>query len=86
MKDLRNQIDIIDEAIQNLFLERMQIVKQVAEYKLENNLPVLDKSRELEIIQKNVDKINDSELQDLYEEFYKKMIEVSKKYQERIIG
>ena len=86
MKDLRNQIDIIDEAIQNLFLERMQIVKKVAEFKEENNLPVLDESRELEIIKKNVDKINNSELIDLYEEFYKKIIEVSKKYQERIIG
>jgi|AntAceMinimDraft_18_1070375.scaffolds.fasta_scaffold00003_17 chorismate mutase len=86
MKDLRDQIDLIDESIQNLFLERMQIVKQIALHKLENNLPVLDKKRELEIIKKNVDQIDNLKIVDLYEEFYKKVLEISKKYQERIIG
>ncbi len=86
MKDLRGQIDLIDESIQNLFLERMQIVKQIALHKLENNLPVLDKKRELEIIKKNVDQIDNLKIVDLYEEFYKKVLEISKKYQERIIG
>jgi len=86
MKDLRDQIDLIDESIQNLFLERMQIVKQIALHKLENNLPVLDKKRELEIIKKNIDQIDNLEIVDLYEEFYKKVLEISKKYQERIIG
>jgi monofunctional chorismate mutase len=86
MKNLREQIDIIDESMLNLFLERMQIVKQVAEYKKENRLPVLDKNRELEIIKKNVDRVDNLDVVDLYEEFFTKTIEISKKYQERIIG
>ncbi|HOO44255.1 MAG TPA: chorismate mutase [Bacillota bacterium] len=86
MEELRNQIDIIDQSIQNLFLERMGIVKKVALYKKENKLPIFDEKREKDIIAKNVSRIDDLDFFDLYEEFYKKMIEMSRKYQERIIG
>ncbi|XFA98798.1 chorismate mutase [Candidatus Izemoplasma sp. B36] len=85
MKELRNQIDIIDKSIQNLFLERMQIVKKVALHKKENNLPIFDDEREKEIIKKNIESIDNLELVDLYKEFYVKMLEISKIYQERII-
>ena len=86
MEELRNQISIIDESMQNLFLERMQIVEQVALHKKENDLPIFDEIREKTIIKENVDRIDVLELTDLYEAFYKKVIEVSKQYQERIIG
>jgi len=85
MEDLRNRIDIIDQSIQNLFLERMQVVKQIALYKKENNLPIFDEKREKEIIEASVKEIDDLNLTDLYEEFYKEIIKISKKYQERII-
>lgn len=86
MEELRSQIDVIDETMQNLFLERMAVVKKVALYKKDNNLPVFDSSREEQIIKKNVDNIDNLDLTELYEEFYKKVIEVSKKYQEKVIG
>ncbi|MCK4551661.1 MAG: chorismate mutase [Tenericutes bacterium] len=86
MEELRNQINIIDESMQNLFLERMQIVKQVALHKKENDLPIFDKERETIILKENVDRIDNLELTDLYMAFYKNVIEVSKQYQERIIG
>lgn len=86
MEKFRSQIDIIDESIQNLFLERMQIVKQVALYKKENRLPVYDQSREEIIIKKNLERIDQLELKEFYETFYKKLLEVSKTYQARIIG
>ena len=86
MEELRNQINIIDKRMQNLFLERMQIVKQVALHKKENNLPIFDEIREKIIIKENVYRIDNLELIDLYMAFYKKTIEVSKQYQERIIG
>lgn len=85
MKELRNQIDIIDKSIQNLFLERMQVVKKVALHKKEVNLPVFDEKREKEIIKRNTESIDNLELVDLYKEFYEKLLEVSKKYQEKII-
>lgn len=85
MENLREQIDLLDESIQNLFLERMQIVSKVALFKKENKLPVYDEEREREVIQKNLDRIDEPDLADLYEDFYKKILEVSKKYQERIL-
>jgi len=85
MEDLRTRIDIIDESMQNLFLERMQVVSQVALYKKQNNLPIFDESREKEIILKNVSRIDDFDLINPYEKFFKNLLEISKEYQERII-
>jgi len=85
VEEFRTRIDIIDESMLNLFLERMQVSKQIAKYKKAHNLPVFDADREKEVIRKNVENIDNLELKDLYEEFVVKMMELSKKYQERII-
>ena len=53
--DLRNKIDVIDKQIALLLKERFDIVKQIGEYKKENNLPITCKEREAEVI-KNVTK------------------------------
>lgn len=61
MKDLskaRDEIDNIDTQIIKLFEQRMDIVKDVANYKIENNLPVLDSSRENIMLEKNLKKNN----------------------------
>ena len=53
MKDLiklRNEIDAIDKEILHLFQKRMGLVKGIAEYKAQNNLPVLQGGREEEIL------------------------------------
>lgn len=86
MEELRNQIDIIDQSMQNLFLERMQVVKQVAQYKKQNKLPVFDELREAEIIKKNVSRVDNLEWVVYYEDFFRKILEVSKQYQEKVIG
>lgn len=46
--ELRDQIDEIDREIVRLFEERMDICKQVAEYKIANGKKVLDRAREIE--------------------------------------
>lgn len=49
MKDirtLRKDIDSVDTQILDLFAQRMDCVSQVAEYKREHGLPVLDRTRE----------------------------------------
>ena len=43
---LRNEIDRIDDELINLFKQRMDVVAQVSDYKKDNNLPTLDRSRE----------------------------------------
>ncbi|MBR3928096.1 MAG: chorismate mutase [Clostridia bacterium] len=50
LKEIRNQIDEIDSGILDLFLKRMSLSEKVAEYKKENNLPILNREREREIL------------------------------------
>lgn len=49
--ELRNEIDKIDSELMPLLIKRMGISKQVAEYKIANNLPVLNEKREIEILE-----------------------------------
>ena len=50
LDEIREQMDKLDTEILSRFLERMLLSEQVAEYKVERNMPVEDTSRELEII------------------------------------
>ncbi|MBQ2675800.1 MAG: prephenate dehydratase [Clostridia bacterium] len=52
LKEIRNKIDSIDDQLLDLFLQRMECSKQVAEYKVANNIPVLNAQRESEILDK----------------------------------
>ena len=52
LDELRCQIDQIDQNLLQLFEQRMEIVKGVAAYKKENNLPIFHKDREDQIIQR----------------------------------
>ena len=48
LTELRERIDAIDEEIVRLYEQRMEISRQVAEYKIANGKKVLDKQREAE--------------------------------------
>jgi chorismate mutase/prephenate dehydratase len=52
LTELRNKIDNIDKEILRLFRERMDVSTAVAEYKRIHSMPVFDKKREDEILQK----------------------------------
>ena len=40
LNELRNQIDKVDDQIVQLFVERMGLSAQIADYKKENKLPI----------------------------------------------
>ena len=42
LNELRNQIDDIDRQLVSLFIRRMNVSAGVAEYKIKNNMLVLD--------------------------------------------
>ena len=56
LNELRNEINQIDDEILNLFLRRMDVAGQVADYKREHGLPILQPAREREILKKVADK------------------------------
>lgn len=81
LKELRGQIDSIDKEIIQLFEKRMEVVLNVAMYKMENNIPILDISREDEVINKNTIHLKNRELEDYLKEFYINLMNLSKNYQ-----
>ncbi len=52
LDQLRSEIDKLDSDILKLFEKRMDLCRQVALYKIENNLPVFQEGREKKIIEK----------------------------------
>lgn len=50
LKGYRDQIDIIDRQLADLFQQRMDVVDKVGRYKLERDMPVLDARREQEVL------------------------------------
>ena len=50
LTEIRQKIDELDDQMLDLFLQRMDLAEAVAEYKKAHNLPVLNRSREREIL------------------------------------
>ena len=57
----------------------------VAEYKIKHSLPIYDEKREQEVINKNLQYIEDNEIKEYYIDFLTEVMNISKKYQEKII-
>ena len=50
LQSLRAQIDVIDRQLAELFRQRMDVTRQVGEYKAANGLPILDRTREKQVL------------------------------------
>lgn len=81
----REIINETDKEIAVLFEKRMEAVKLVAEYKMERGLPIFDSSRENEVIKNNTKNIENEEIKEFYVSFLKNTMEISKRYQHRIL-
>ena len=77
LEEARLIINEVDSKMVELFKERMKAAKMVAEYKKENNLPVLDKAREEALINKNLGLLNDTKLEKYYLTFLEGMLTAS---------
>ena len=61
LSEIRTKIDAVDDQLLKLFLERMELAEEVAAYKNEHNLPILNRGREREILAKVTQKAGDKE-------------------------
>ena len=61
LSEIRTKIDAVDDQLLELFLERMALSEEVAAYKNEHCLPILNKAREREILAKVTRKAGDKE-------------------------
>ena len=85
LEQARLIINEVDSKMVELFKERMNAARMVAEHKKENNLPVLDKAREEALIKKNIELLNDKELEQYYLTFLEGMVTASKDFQKELI-
>ena len=78
----RKELNCIDENMKKLFLRRMEIVKDIAAYKKENNLPIFDANRENEMKKRLAE--GTEEVKDYYLNFLEAILIESKNYQNKI--
>lgn len=86
LQELRDKIDSIDKEMVQLFEKRMEVILNIAVYKMENNIPILNISREEEVIDKNTIYLKNRELEDYFREFYINLMDLSKNYQNQYIN
>lgn len=87
MKDideLRASIDCTDGKIVELLKERMQLSREVAEYKKEKNVPVFDGARERALLDK-IEDLAGEEYGGYARRLYITMLELSRAYQNKIL-
>lgn len=85
LETLRDQIDQIDERIRDLYVNRLELVKAIAAYKMAHDMPVYDASRESQVIAKNVEAVTDEALRPLYRDVLETIMKTAKDLQKTIV-
>ena len=84
LSNYRQEIDRIDKDFLRLFQERMEVAAKIAEYKRENNLPILDPKREREklgtLLQESA-----PDFRSYVHVLYSLMFELSRSYQGKLL-
>ena len=86
MKKLREQIDRIDSQILKLYEERMDVVRAIGEYKIENDLPVYDAAREDAKLDDVFASIKNKEYADGAAQLFITLMQASREMQEDMAG
>ena len=81
LSDYRNGIDSIDKKLVELFEERMELALKVANFKKENGIEVLNKTREQEVIDKNLSLVKNPKFYSLTSKFFQYVMKLSRELQ-----
>lgn len=82
LSEIRERINGLDDQLSTLLTERMRLALDVARYKKENNLPVLDRSREREILGEITER-GGEEFEEYLKVLFSVLFDMSKSYQIR---
>lgn len=86
LDEYRVEIDEIDREIVQLFEKRMETVLKVANYKKENEMEVLQSSREEVVLQKAVANLKDKKYEDDIREVFELLMRLSRNSQKKELG
>lgn len=85
IKEVRNEIDKIDDEIAKLFAQRMDKAKKVIEIKKQSGLPVFNATREREILNRIADQVPEN--YEVYSKvLFSTLFELSRSYQNSLTG
>lgn len=82
MQEFRSQINQIDEQLVRLFDARMKVALEIGKYKKANSLPVYDAAREQAVLERQMAAV-EPEMAPYVRQFYLKLFELSKEYQQQ---
>ena len=85
LQECREKLDVIDKKIVELFEERMAVSEEVARYKAEHGLPVLDESREKQKLASVRSLVKEKSNKEAAAQLFEKIMELSRARQEQII-
>lgn len=80
LQSLRNEIDVIDLQMVELFRRRMDVTRRVGEYKAARGIPVLDQERERQVLQ-NKGELAGEELRPAVITLYQTVMSLSRRQQ-----
>ncbi len=86
LSEMRKDMDRIDEGLKALFLERLEVSREIAHYKKEKGLQIYDRAREeekLDMLSKDCD---DPFRKESVRELFSFIMGISKKLQEQTIN
>ena len=84
LEEIRREIDEIDSRILSLFCRRMDAVKHVAEYKMENRMNTRSSVREAEILEK-VRQQAEAGYEEYAVAFFREIMRISRQMQQKLI-
>lgn len=85
LSEIRVDIDRVDREMVALFEERMALTKQVAEFKIANNKPVLDAAREAQKLDAVASFAKDPANAQGARELFKAIMAISRAQQQKLI-
>lgn len=84
LSEIRKKIDAVDDQLLQLFLERMSLAEDVAAYKNEHELPILNKTREREVLAKVTEKSGEKERYAYH--LFSTLFELARSRQAELVG
>lgn len=85
LQESRDKIREADLKMRELFVQRMEAVREVARWKQERGLPIEDKEQEAAVLEALVPDVDDELLRSYYLRFLQNTMDVSKQYQHRLM-
>lgn len=85
IQNFREEIDKIDEELVRLFNKRMNVIKEVAEFKKESKTPLYDGERERQLIAKAAER-SDEDTELYTRVLFSTLTNVSRAYQSRVLN